>query len=285
MKILFVAVYKPTSTNVWQANAFEELGHQVIRYDYREECDRLGTTQRDQDIIRVCNKEKPNLVLFSKCNTVDIRVVRECNRKSTTILWFMDHIHKVDKELIDKVQSCNFVFCSIDPISAKKYNKRVQRLQGGYDPKQHFPINMVKDIEISFIGSIHKRTDCHLDRYEYHEQIGFNVFTKQYGKQHSVIVSRSKINLNFTEGLGTSNRLYKLMASKGFVMTQPWKVINEDFEVGKDLVTFSSISELKEKVGYYLKHENERNQIAENGHNTVKKYDNLNFAKKILEVV
>ncbi len=35
MKILHVAVFTPQSTNVGQADGFESLGHEVIRYDYR----------------------------------------------------------------------------------------------------------------------------------------------------------------------------------------------------------------------------------------------------------
>ena len=36
MKIMYVAVFTETSTNTPQANAFEKLGHNVIRYDFKE---------------------------------------------------------------------------------------------------------------------------------------------------------------------------------------------------------------------------------------------------------
>ena len=36
MKIIYAAVFTETSTNTRQANAFEKLGHEVIRYDFKE---------------------------------------------------------------------------------------------------------------------------------------------------------------------------------------------------------------------------------------------------------
>lgn len=285
MKILHVAVFTPRSTNNWQADGFEGLGHQVIRYDYRSKLENSGKEKRDVDLIQIFHKTNPDLVVFSKCNGINISVIQECNKQATTILWFMDHSHKFDNELILKIANCNFVFCSACTELSKRYNKNSFRLQGGYDPKQHLPINIKKDIDVSFIGSIKKRKDCHVDRHEYYDKIDFESFTGKYGKQHSEIVSRTKINLNFTEGLGTSNRIYKLLASKGFVATQIWQTINEDFEVNKDLITFKSVSDLKKKIQYYLEHEDERNQIAEHGYQTVQKYDNLNYARRIIEVI
>ncbi len=42
MKIIYAAVFTETSTNTPQANAFEKLGHEVIRYDFKEKLKEFG---------------------------------------------------------------------------------------------------------------------------------------------------------------------------------------------------------------------------------------------------
>ena len=46
--------------------------------------------------------------------------------------------------------------------------------------------------------------------------------------------------------------------------------IPEYLEIGKDLDCFENAAELKEKVAYYLEHEEERIEIAKHGYETVK---------------
>ena len=75
------------------------------------------------------------------------------------------------------------------------------------------------------------------------------------------------------------------MAAGGFLLTEPWQNLNQEFGVGKDLDTFSSIDELKLKIDYYLNNEDERTKIAEHGRKTVSKYTVEVFCKNILEVV
>ncbi len=50
--------------------------------------------------------------------------------------------------------------------------------------------------------------------------------------------------------------------------------MNGEFEPGKDFVIFESIPDLREKINYYLKdeNENERLEIASHGYKTVRKF-------------
>jgi len=279
MKILHVAVFSPLSTNVWQADGFENLGCDVIRYDYRQKRKEFGTIKkRDNDLIQLCKSIKPNMILFSKCNEMDVRVITECNKIGTTVLWFMDNKWNINNELIQKFKKSQYIFCSRqDGLDiAVKYNKNVFRLQGGYNPKVHYPITTPKIRDVVFIGSARK------DRKHYQSVYKFDILNNIYNKQHSQIVSETKINLSFTEGDGVSNRIYKLLAAGGFVLTTPWINIEDDFTIDKDIVIFNNELEFKEKIKYYLNHEDKRKQIALNGMDTVKQYDNNNYAKTII---
>lgn len=88
----------------------------------------------------------------------------------------------------------------------------------------------------------------------------------------------SRINLNMTAKSIKSAlplRIWDILACGGFVMTNYQSEIPEYFEIGTDLETYASEDELLEKCAYYLAHEDERRQIAENGFRKVKEFHSL----------
>lgn len=287
MKILHVAVFTPTSTNVWQADAFEVFGHKVIRYDYRQRACVLdggvGTTnpQRDKELIELCKIEKPDLILFSKCDKMDAVVVKECRKIGKTALWYMDPAGNINSELVLKIQNSDFVFSwRWDGVKeGLKYCKNTYRIYEGYDSKINYKMDVPKIRDVCFIG--HMRGI----RNTYREAVKFEILTGVYGKDHTRAVSETKINLNFTEGDGASDRVLKVLATGGFLLTNPWEKMENDFEVGKDLQIFTNVNELEQLIKYYVKNDDERETIALHGMETVKQYDDINYARSILEVV
>ena len=88
----------------------------------------------------------------------------------------------------------------------------------------------------------------------------------------------SKINLNMTAKSIKSAlplRIWDILACGGFLLTNFQSEIPEYFEIGTDLETYASEEELLEKCQYYLTHEEERKQIAENGYRKVKEFHSL----------
>ncbi len=88
----------------------------------------------------------------------------------------------------------------------------------------------------------------------------------------------SKINLNMTAKSIKSAlplRIWDILACGGFLLTNYQSEIPQYFEIGIDLETYASREELIEKCEYYLTHEEERKQIADNGYRKVKKYHTL----------
>lgn len=283
MKLLHVAVFSPNSTNVWQAKGFENQGVDVIRYDYRKKLKDMGgdVTKRDDDLINICENEEPDFVLFSKCNMMEPRVNKFCQEKSISVMWYMDDLYNMDKEFMSKMQFTDYLFTScigcLDVFNGVCDN--VYRLQGGYDPDIHKPMSVQKTRDVVFIGDLRPK------RKDFFNHVKFEVINGVYNLEHSKVVSETKINLNFTEGRGTSNRLYKIMAAGGFVLTQPWINMEEDFTIGEHLDIFETVGELRQKIKYYLENEKEREKIANNGYERVKLYDNNNYAKNIIDKV
>lgn len=94
-----------------------------------------------------------------------------------------------------------------------------------------------------------------------------------YIKEMPVIFKNSKINLNMTLRSiqsGIPLRAMDIMGCGGFLLTNYQADFEEYFENGVDYVYYTDNEDLRNKVDYYLKHEEERKRIAENGHERVR---------------
>lgn len=86
------------------------------------------------------------------------------------------------------------------------------------------------------------------------------------------IFRNSKINLNITvRGIrtGIPLRIWDVLGCGGFMLTNYQAEIPEYFTIGEDLDVFYDANDLCEKVEYYLFHEKERKEIAQNGYEKV----------------
>lgn len=94
-------------------------------------------------------------------------------------------------------------------------------------------------------------------------------------KESCYIFRCSKINLNITLRsirTGIPLRAFEVMGSGGFLLTNYQEDFLDYFEPGVDFVYYDSYEDLLRKTEYYLTHEEERQQIAKNGYEKVKKY-------------
>lgn len=89
------------------------------------------------------------------------------------------------------------------------------------------------------------------------------------------IFHASKINLNMTMRpieTGLSLRIWDVLGCGGFLISNYQAEIPEYFEIGKDLEVYESTDDLINKIDYYLRHDEERMEIAISGYEKVAKY-------------
>ena len=89
-----------------------------------------------------------------------------------------------------------------------------------------------------------------------------------YQNEMPFVFANSKININHTLKSihsGVPQRVFDIMACGGFVLSNDQPELYELFEVGKEVVTYSSLADCLSKVRYYLENEDERKAIAEAG--------------------
>lgn len=272
-KIMFLGVFDYGSTNISQSECLFQLGYDVLNTPYRE--------MSEEGIKKIFDEQKPDYVLFSKCNEISNDLFDRLNT-ATTILWYMDPINSnFNSSLMYKMSHCDVVCCALwgSYEKAKSYNKNVYYVCEGYDIYWERPFSDKRPYNVSFIGNLRSPRD------EWCKGIAIKNFTKCYGLSHITAVNQTKVNLNFVDSnCGASDRVYKILAAGGFLLTQPYPNIHTQFKIGADLDIFETKQELIDKIYYYLANFNKRKQIALDGHVTVEKFSRKNWAKKIMEV-
>ena len=119
----------------------------------------------------------------------------------------------------------------------------------------HFPITIYTGSDTSFLPKI------------------INRGTAKTLTEMPVIFHNSDINLNTTSKSirsGIPLRLWDIMASGGFALSNFQSELPEYFESGIHLDTYAGMEELLEKCNYYLSHEKQRKEIAINALEEIK---------------
>lgn len=96
----------------------------------------------------------------------------------------------------------------------------------------------------------------------------------------------SKINLNITSKSihdGLPLRIFDVLGCGGFLLTNYQTELTDYFTPGRDLDCYTGEDDLLEKVEYYLTHEKDRKEIAQNGFETVQKYHN--YPERLLQMI
>ncbi len=86
------------------------------------------------------------------------------------------------------------------------------------------------------------------------------------------VFRQSKINLNMTMRsiqTGLPQRIWDVLACRGFLITNDQLEVSEYFKVGYHLETYRDKKELIDKINYYMIHEDERCRIAQRGYEEV----------------
>ena len=130
----------------------------------------------------------------------------------------------------------------------------IQRRRALIELSKHFSVNVYSNSNVSDLIRVHYCGSV------------------DYWSEMPQVFRESRINLNLTIPnikSGIPLRMWDVLGSGGFLMTNYQAEIPLYFKEGEDLVCFDGVEDLREKTAYYLTHEQERRQIAENGYRKV----------------
>ena len=113
--------------------------------------------------------------------------------------------------------------------------------------------------------------------------------TAEVMEEAPAIYRCSAINLNISLRsilTGIPLRSFEIMGSGGFLLSNYQREYEELFGNGIDYVYYTDYEDLQKKIDYYLTHEKERREIAENGYQKVKEaHTYKNRVNTIMEII
>lgn len=170
-----------------------------------------------------------------------------------------DHIFKREY-LIDAIH-----FDNVHPFPISFNMDRLPQISQGYKYDVSFWAVESDPIRVAALNLLQDKFDC-----EQNGTVRNQKFSryKRKGNFYLQELAACKIVLNFRGGGWDTMRYWEVPAVGAFMMSQkPGIVIPNDFEHGKEVVFVNNdLSDLIDLAKYYLNHEQEREEIAKNGH-------------------
>ena len=256
-----------------------------IHYDFIERGSQIGVDLMTEELFDLAKKEHPALlfaVLFEFSSDPKHEVFKRISELGIkTIHWFCDDHWRFEKYSSLVAPSFDFV-CTTANSALPKYNRlgisdRVIKTQWGCNHQLYTPMDIEKDIDISFVGQPHgnrREILSHISNKGFELKVyGFNweQFPRVPFHQMVRIFSRSKINLNLSNsstmiGQQIKGRNFEIPGTRSFLLTDNAENLGEYYLDGKEIVIFNSVDEMIEKIKYYLNHEKQRELIAESSY-------------------
>ena len=292
--------------------------YKKIRYKLRIPVDTYEINQKllNYDLSDI------NVVFVVKCNELypsTLKKIKEKNLTLKLVNWSLDDMYAWHNRSIFYTLAIKYYDLI---VTTKSYNvqelsllgaKNVKYLSQAYSNNIHTP-QLCSDNykhEVVFIGYPEKEriksvlfladNNIRIDIYGYPEawrkqeyDIRHNniIIHKEFleGKDYSKALSCAKISLCFLRKANRdqhTSRSIEIPACKGFMIAERTQEHLDLFEEDKEVVYFDNNEELLKKVQYYLKYENIRKQISENGYkrclSSGYSYDDM--VSKILKVL
>ena len=149
-------------------------------------------------------------------------------------------------------------------------------LPEGANPEIHKPYDLEKTIDVSFVGQCYGNRAAVI-----HELSRRGMAVKAYGygwprgplavEDMVKLYSRSRINLGFggVEGhkdtFCLKGRDFEVPMSGGLYLTEDHPEITHAFRPGEEILTYTGIESLSQKIRYYLQHPDEADTIRKKG--------------------
>ena len=183
------------------------------------------------------------------------------------ILWLIDtHISYICDEVMAKSFDLVFVAQKNDSEKLKRKIKNVYWLPLAADPEFHGKKDSIDEYDIALVGGFgHGRRKVIMEKLK-------GLYPKSHigpaeCRKIGEIYSKSKIVVNRSIKNDLNMRVFEGLCSGSLVITDEIKENGfEDIFGGRDvLVTYSSFGNLKDKIDYYLLHDEERLKIGNAG--------------------
>ena len=273
-----------------------------VAHFYFDEVEKAaGNSKRkmEQMLLQRCDIFQPNLVVMTPLGgplghgfNPSWDVMAKIAEMTKVLMIRFDAKPNTRAELVNQPLPHVGLLGSLKGYRACKDVPGVQIFIGTVDPREYWRgVGHQRDIDVSFVGSVDPTDQRWPMRQEYTSYLranGINMVVAggQRGARLEVdemnrLFNRSKITLNFSRDAGgltnLKSRVFEATAC-GAMLLEDWDTETAElFRDGEEFIIFRSKEDLLDKVLYYLRHDAERLQIAENGYQkTTNLYSALN---------
>lgn len=238
-KILMVGVLDvPSSTNVFMAKGFKQLGYEVEAYNYRTRLKELGSVFAMWNDFKkfLRRKIKYELIVFCKTNQMHPEML-DLTGTAPTWYWFMDPLSTAEATIADEyARHATYASATSSEVLElfKKANPNSFQIIEGYDPDIYFYEDLEKIYDITFIGNAttqriidilslkavidNKRIHVFGSGWPYS---GGLLSNPVYNEEERRVINQSKIVLNLCQDKTMfSDRVVKSLACGALVLSQ-----------------------------------------------------------------
>ncbi len=300
-------------------NSFEKLGHEIIPFYYDEYLN--NTKPLQENLLRFADKVKPDLIFFMIFRDhFDINTLSKLKEKYTTVNWFGDDTWRFDNFTYKYAPYFTWSITT-DKFSLHKYYKigisNVIRSQWAAINTNEVPkFNGSYKYDVTFVGAKHPYRKWFTDKLS---KKGINIQCFGFGwnngsltsEQMNDVFCHSKINLNLSNSnslsidylLSSPTNIAHTIKSKktmsqikarnfeipyfnGFQLSDYVPTIEEYFDMGKEIVCYSNFDEAEMLIKYYLRNEEERENIKKLSHKkATSEHGYINRLKEFLRIL
>lgn len=274
----------------------------------------LGKDGAQRWAARMFRAYRPDLV-FVFCRDLPGALLQEFAKHADVVLWFEEALEDPDHSLIDYMALADLV-CVSNPGHLEELHRRgvdnIAFLMSGFSPRFHSPQpRRVPQRDLVFIGGPGKQGQrasflAELSRsYDteiYGRTLEWEPWVRRYpnlrvrksvgnaGVSRLCATSRIVLGLNFNrlnhDPLYFSNRVFLTLACRGFHLMHYVPGLESMFGNGEHLAWYDGLDDCIEKVGYYLKANDERERIAEAGYErVVEAHQYYHRVERLLEIL
>ncbi len=298
--VFFAKRHRYTKATRQYIRAFKQNGYQVFWFHWAKIRGLLGSRIGLAYIRRKLNRISPDMVLVYKLDAPS-SILQDTPGEVPLVIFYEDLFAECDPEVLDAVRRCSTVFTTARgdvPAFRDAGVKDARYIRTGCDDKEHYPVAASPRFagDVAFIGRgwLQNRRELISSRIDLIRAIAEEFDIQLYGKgweqalgrqpgkrevyvrHYRSICSSSKIVLGIDKSddidLYFSNRTWLTLGCGGFLLTRYVPNLEEYFTNHRHLVWFHSKEECLELIDHYLPREDERQAIAEAGHDYVHTY-------------
>ncbi len=294
-----------------RGNSVLEFSDRDIQRNYKAYSDISGSKSLNEKLRKTCYNFKPDLIVLGHADLISTNTLGELKDEYPFLKvaqWFLDPLNvngpdfnKNRNRILDKSKfvDSNFITTSPDVLNFLPKNVKNFFIPNPTDPSietlNNFNKNCSNDVFFALSHGVHRgslkyrtfddreifiKKLLNMSKNIKYDIFGINNVQPIWADQYIKTISNSKMGLNLSRGSPikyySSDRLTQITGN-GLVTLIDEKTKYRDFFNDKEMVFYSNISDLNEKISKISRDEKLRKSIAKKGKEKYTKYFNSNL--------